>query len=138
MYEKGRKNFTKGIVKGIVGKVYEVMWDGDSETMKSHITHLNKLVKEANPAKKMVAALVNERIVEIELEVKLEDARRQIEGWFKSKTSLACILPILEVHAQLNGLVNDEPGNWPGDFLQAMMSEDRREWVSAVKKEIES
>ncbi len=52
MYEKGRKKFTKGIVKGIVGKVYKVMWDGDSETMKSHITHLNKLVKEANPRRK--------------------------------------------------------------------------------------
>ncbi len=115
VYEKGRKKFMKGIVKGIVGKVYEVMWDGDSETMKSHITHLNKLVKEANPARKMVAALVNKRIVEIELKAKLEDVRRQIEGWFKSKISLACILPILEVHAQLNGLANDEPGNWPRD-----------------------
>ncbi len=113
VYEKGKKKFTKGIVKSIIGKVYEVLWDGDSETMKSHITHLNKLVKEANPAKKMVAALLNKRIVAIELEAKLEDVRRQIEGWFKSATSLACILPILEVHAQLNGLTNDEPGNWP-------------------------
>ncbi len=82
VYEKGRKKFTKGIVRGIVGKVYEVLWDGDSETMKSHITHLNKLVKEANPEKKMVAALVNAKIVNLELEAQLEDVRKQIEGWF--------------------------------------------------------
>jgi hypothetical protein len=137
-YEKGRKKFTKGIVKGIVGRVYEVLWDGDSETMKSHITHLDKLIKEANPVGPMVAALVNKKIEVIELEVALEDVRRQIEGWFKSSTSLACILPILEVNAQLHGIANDEPGNWPKDFLQAMMKEDWREWVSAVKKEIES
>jgi hypothetical protein len=43
-----------------------------------------------------------------------------------------------QVHAQLQGIVNDEPGNWPKDFLQAMMKEDWREWVSAVKKEKES
>ena len=138
VYEKGRKKFTKGIVQGIVGKVYELLWDGDSETMKSHITHLNKLVKEANPEKKMVAALVDAKIVNLELEAKLEDVRKQIKGWFKSTTSLACILPILEVHAQLHGPSNDEPGNWPKDFLQAMMKEDWREWVSAVKREIES
>ncbi len=42
-YEKGRKRFTKGIVQGIVGKVYEVLWDGDSESMKSHITRTRPL-----------------------------------------------------------------------------------------------
>jgi hypothetical protein len=81
---------------------------------------------------------VDKKIEILELEVQLEDVRRQIEGWFKSSTSLACILPILEVNAQLHGIVNDEPGNWPKDFLQATMKEDWRDWVSAVKKEIES
>ncbi len=47
-------------------------------------------------------------------------------------------LPFLEVHAQIHGVAHDEPGNWPKDLLQAMMKEDWREWVSAVKKEIES
>jgi hypothetical protein len=33
-YEKGQKKFTKGIVKGIIlGKVYEVLWNG-TETQK--------------------------------------------------------------------------------------------------------
>ncbi len=115
-----------------------MLWDGDSETIKSHITHLAKLVKEANPVMPMVAALVNKKIEVIELEVKMEDVRRQIEGWFKSSPSLACILPVLEVNARLQGITNDDPVNWPKGFLQAMMKEDWREWVSAVKKEIES
>jgi hypothetical protein len=121
-------------VKGILGNVYEVLWDGDEETMKSHITHLDKLIKEASPAMPVTALMLQERIKEIELEVRMEDVRKQIEGWFKATTSLACVLPILEVHAQLHGIVNDEPGNSPKDFLQAMMKEDWREWVSAVKK----
>jgi hypothetical protein len=137
-YEKDRKKFTKGIVKGILGNVYEVLWDGDAETMKSHITHLDKMIKEASPVLPMTTLILQEKIAEIEMEVRLEDVRRQIDGWFKTTTSLACILPILEVHAQLQGITNDEPGNWPKDFLQAMMKEDWREWVSAVKKEIES
>ncbi len=115
-----------------------MLWDGDAETMKSHITHLEKMIKEATPSTLTTALLLQERIKETEMEVRMEDVRRQIEGWFKTSTSLACILPILEVHAQFHGIANDEPGNWPRDFLQAMMKEDRREWVSAVKKEIES
>ncbi len=137
-YEKGRKKFTKGIMKGILGKVYEVLWDGDAETMKSHITHLDKLIKEASPAMPVTTLMLQERIKEIEMEVRMEDVRRQIEGWFKTSTFLACILPILEVHAQLHGIAKEKPRNWPRDFLQAMMKEDWREWVSAVKKEIES
>ncbi len=64
--------------------------------------------------------------------------QRKIEGWFKTNTSIVCVLPILEVHAQIHDAVHDEPRNWPKDFLQAMMKEDWREWVSAVKKKIES
>ncbi len=138
VYEKGRKKFTKGIVKGIVEKVYEVLWDGDAETMKSPITHLERMIKEAAPANPTTSLLLQERIKEIEMEVRMEDVRRQNEGWFKTSTSFACVLPILEVHAQLHGIANDEPGNWLRDFLQAMMKDDWREWVSAVKKEIES
>jgi hypothetical protein len=137
-YEKGRQKFTKGIVKGILGKVYEVLWDGDAETMKSHITHLDKMIKEATPEMPMTSLSLQERIDEIEMEVRMEDIRKQIEGWFKTTTSLACVLPILEVHAQLRGIANDTSGNWPKDFLQEMTKEDWREWVSAVKKEIES
>ncbi len=89
-------------MQGIVGKVYEVLWDGDSESMKSYITHLNKLVKEARTALPIVAALLVERVAEIEREARLDDVRKQVKGWFKTTTSLACILPILEVNAQLH------------------------------------
>jgi hypothetical protein len=38
-YAKGRDKFIHGEVKGIKGKIYEVLWKGDTETMKSHVTH---------------------------------------------------------------------------------------------------
>ncbi len=38
-YAKGPDKFTQGVVKGIKGKVYEVLWKGDSETMKTHVAH---------------------------------------------------------------------------------------------------
>jgi hypothetical protein len=95
------------IVKGVLGNVYEMLWDGDAETMKSHISHLDKLNKEASPAMPLTALMLQERLKGIELEVRMEDVRKQIEGWFKTTTSLACVLPILEVHAQLHGIVND-------------------------------
>ncbi len=75
--------------------------------------------------------MLEERIEEIEKDIVMEDVRRKIEGWFKSNTSIICVLPILEVHAQIHGVVQDEPGNWQKDFLQAMMKDDWREWVSA-------
>jgi hypothetical protein len=69
----------------------------------------------------------------------MEDVRKKLEGWFKTSTAIVCVLPILEVHAQIHGAVkDDEPGNWPKDFLQAMIKDDWREWITAIKKEIES
>ena len=138
-YAKGRDKFIHGQVMGIKGKIYEVLWKGDTETMKSHVTHLKRMIKEADSAALVVVMLLEEKIVEIERDIKMEDVRRKIEGWFKTSTAILCVLPILEVHAQIHGAVqNDEPGNWPKDFLQAMMKDDWREWISAIKKEIES
>ena len=138
-YAKGRDKFIHGQVMGIKGKIYEVLWKGDTETMKSHVTHLKRMIKEADSAAPVVVMLLEEKIVEIERDIKMEDVRRKIEGWFKTSTAIMCVLPILEVHAQIHGAVqNDEPGNWPKDFLQAMMKDDWREWISAIKKEIES
>jgi hypothetical protein len=47
--------------------------------------------------------------------------------WSRSKTRIETILPIMEIHSQLQGATNDELGSWPKDFLQAMISEDWRE-----------
>ena len=97
---------------GIKGKIYEVLWKGDTETMKSHVTHLKRMIKEADSAAPVVVMLLEEKIVEIERDIKMEDVRRKIEGWFKTSTAIMCVLPILEVHAQIHGAVqNDEPGN---------------------------
>jgi hypothetical protein len=49
-YAMGRENFTHGEVKGIKGKIYEVLWKGDSETTKSHVTNLRRMIKEADSA----------------------------------------------------------------------------------------
>jgi hypothetical protein len=137
-YAMGREKFTHGEVKDIKGNVCEVLWKGDSKTTKSHVTNLRRMIKEADSATPANVMMLNDKIESIEKDIAMEDIRRQIEGWFKTSTSLACVLPILEVHAQIHAAAHDEPGNWPKDFLQAMMKEDWREWVSAVKKEIES
>jgi hypothetical protein len=137
-YAKERGKFTQGEVKGIRGKIYEVLWKGDTETTKSHVTNLRRMIMEADSMTPENVLILNETINKIEKDIEIEDTQRMLEGWFNTATSLACILPILEVNAQLRGIANDDPGNWPKDFLQAMMREDWREWVSAVKKEIES
>ena len=138
-YAMGREKFTHGEVKDIKGKIYEVLWRGDSKTTKSHVTNLRRMIKEADSATPANVMMLKDKIEEIEKDIAIEDIRRKIEGWFKTTTSLVCVLPILEVHAQIHdAAAHDEPGNWPKDFLQAMMKEDLREWVSAVKKEIES
>ena len=111
-------------MKGIKGKVYEVLWKGDTETMKSHVTHLKRMIEEADSATPANVMMLEERIGEIERDIVMEDVRKKMEGWFKSTTSPVCVLPILEVHAQIRGAVQDEPGNWPKDFLQAMMKDD--------------
>jgi hypothetical protein len=126
-YAKGRDKFTHGEVKGIKGKIYEVLWKGDSETMKSHVTNLKRMMKEADAATPANVMMLEERIVEIEKGMSMEVGQRKIEGWFKTNTSIVCVLPILEVHAQISGLAIDEPRNWPKGFLQAMMKEDWRE-----------
>ena len=99
-------------MKGIKGKVYEVLWKGDTETMKSHVTHLKRMIEEADSATPANVMMLEERIGEIERDIVMEDVRKKIEGWFKTSTSMICVLPILEVHAQIYGAVqNDEPGN---------------------------
>jgi hypothetical protein len=110
-YAKGRDKFTHGVVKGIKGKVYEVLWKGDSETMKSHVTHLKRMIKEADTATPANVMMLEERIEKIEKDIAMEDVRRKIEGWFKTNTSIICVLPILEVHAQIHGAIHDDPGN---------------------------
>ncbi len=112
-YAKGRDKFISEVVKGIKGKVYEVLWKGDTKTMKSHVAHPKRMIEEADSATTANVMMLEERIGEIERDIMMEDVRKKIEEWFKLTTSLVCVLPILEVHAQIRGAVQDEPGNWP-------------------------
>jgi hypothetical protein len=59
-------------------------------------------------------------------------------GWFRGSSDNLTILPVLEMNAKLTKSASDEPGNLPRDFWQAMVSPEWREWISAVKAEIES
>ncbi len=79
-YAKGRDTFIRGVVKGIKGKVYEVLWKGDTETMKSHVTHLKRMIEDADFAMPVNVMMLEERIGEIERDIVMEDVRRKIEG----------------------------------------------------------
>jgi hypothetical protein len=59
-------------------------------------------------------------------------------GWFRGNSTNQTILPVLEMKAKLTKGTGDEPGNFPRDFWQAMVSPEWREWIRAVKAEIES
>ena len=48
------------------------------------------------------------------------------------------ILPILSVGTPLTSSSGDDKENWPKDFFEALIREDWREWVQAVKNESES
>jgi len=94
-YAMGREKFTHGEVKDIKGNICEVHWKGDSETTKSHVTNLRRMIKEADSATPANVMMLKDKIEEIEKDIAMEDIRRQIEGWFKTSTSLVCVLPIL-------------------------------------------
>ncbi len=64
-YAKGRDKLTHGVVKGIKGKIYEVLWKGDSETMKTHVTHLKKMIREADSATPASVMMLEEKIEEM-------------------------------------------------------------------------
>ena len=46
------------------------------------------------------------------------------QGWFKARSGPQVILPVLEPNAELTSSANDEPGNLPKDFWQALISKD--------------
>ena len=64
----------------IKGKIYEVLWKGDSDTMKTHVTHLRKMIREADSAAPASVMMLEERIEELEKGIAIEDVRRKIEG----------------------------------------------------------
>ena len=61
------------------------------------------------------------------------------EPWFDDRTDgTKTMLPILEIGSALAPATSEETTNLPRDFFEALIREDWRDWVSAVKAEIDS
>jgi hypothetical protein len=120
-YAKGRPRFTYGNVVSLDGgKVIDVKWDndeGEPEVMKTKLSDL----KRVSPVLRIVSQILKETL---------------ICGWPLKKVE--AMFPILEVGSQLTVSDANANGNWPRDFIEALIRPDWRLWVEAVKSEIES
>jgi hypothetical protein len=112
-YAKGRPEFTFGKVLKINGKIYDVLWEDDVQ-MKTHVRHL---IYQSNLREK------NEN-----------DEEPRLFGLVNKET----ILPILAVGGALSQSQDDSASSWPRDFYEALLRDDWREWVQAVKNENDS
>ena len=115
-YSKGRPEFTFGRVLKTNGKLYDVLWDGNEEDamMKTHVRHL----------------ILQSNLKEVE-----EDDE---EPRLYSKLTNETILPILAVGEALSQSSGEGKDSWPKDFYEALLRDDWRDWVQAVKNEIDS
>ena len=55
----------------------------------------------------------------------------------QNKTTTATIMAMLEVGSELQYSHTDLKGAWPKDFVEAVARSDWRDWVAAVKKEVD-
>ena len=122
-YAKGKAEYTYGTIMKIRGKVCEIQWDGEEEghLMKSHTDFLEGY---GGNVKASCAMMALYRMPDPSFNDTLNDIRT--------------ILPVLEVGSALAPSANDEIGNVPKDFFEALVREDWRDWVLAVKTEIDS
>ena len=121
-YAKGRPLYTFGTIMKMKGKVCDVQWDDSDgvDLMKSHTDFLEAANDKVSGD--VVAALY-----------------LCSEPWYDDRTNnTKMMLPILEVGTALTPATGDDTTNLPRDFFEALIREDWREWVSAVKAEIES
>jgi hypothetical protein len=160
LYAQGREEYSYGDVISVKGSMIKVLYDEDNVEWKSHATHLTKvraammasswetLAQRDLREEKMITDLLRAtdkweaaNVIQPE-ETSMNDKRvwdyTRKQGWFKADSGMKTILPVLEMNAQLTSSANDEPGNLPKDFWQALISNEWRSWVSAVKTEIES
>jgi hypothetical protein len=78
-------------------------------------------LKQVSPVLKIVSQILSETIV---------------CGWPLRKVE--AMFPILEVGSQLTASDVNANGNWPRDFIEALIRPDWRLWVEAVKSENDS
>jgi hypothetical protein len=121
-FAKGMPTCTFGTIMKIKGKVCDVQWD-DSEgvnLMKSHTDFLEKAEdgKEGN-------ALMAMYLLD--------------ESWYCDKAnSIRNILPVLEVGTAFTPADGTGTTTLPKDFFEALIREDWRDWLLAVKTEMDS
>ena len=104
------------------GKVCDVQWDDSEgvELMKSHTDFLEPAMDKVKGDAVLALYLVN-------------------EPWFNDRgSSIRMILPILEVGSALTPAEGNDATTVPKDFFEALVREDWRDWVSAVKAEMDS
>jgi hypothetical protein len=120
-YAKGRPRFTYGNVVSLDGgKIIDVRWDndeGEPEVMKTKLSDL----KRVSPVLRIVSQILSET-------TECGWPIRKVEAMF----------PILEVGSQLTDSDVNTNGNWPRDFIEALIRPDWRLWVEAVKSENDS
>jgi len=110
-YAVGKPTFTYGYVRAKKGDLYDVEWDaGDS--MLTHKRHLSIHDSES------------------------EDENN--EPKFNGRMSKETLLPILSVGTALSQPNPTGKDSWPRDFYEALLRDDWRDWVQAVKNETDS
>ena len=121
VYAKGKPAFTYGTIISVDrGKIADVKWDlvnGDEIEMSPHVKHLQWVA----PVMRILKEIIKERSGD-------KWPLRNAEAMF----------PILEVGSQLTESDPNANGNWPKDFIEALVRPDWRSWVDAVKSENES
>jgi hypothetical protein len=121
-FAKGKPVYTFGTVMKSKGKVCDVQWDDSEgvELMKSHTDFLEPANDKVKGDAVLALYLVN-------------------EPWFDDRgSSIKMILPILEVGSALTQAADNDATSLPKDFFEALVREDWRDWVSAVKAEMDS
>ena len=120
-YAKGKAKYTYGKILSFKGdKVAEVLWEskeGKPEAMISHLSHLRRV----SPVLRIVDRIMS---------------RAKAFKW--PVRHAESLFPILEVGSQLTETDINANGNWPKDFIEALIRPDWRSWVEAVKSENES
>ena len=112
-YAVGMPTWTYGYVREMKGDLYEVIWDA-GDIMKAHKRHL--IYQDENE----------------------NETENQSEPIYNGKITKETILPILSVGTALSPGNEKETSNWPRDFYEALLRDDWRDWVQAVKNEIDS
>jgi hypothetical protein len=121
-YAIGQPKYTYGkVVKLNKGKIVDVRWDnvdgGAGQRMDARLSQL----KRVNPIMTIIK--------------RISDKIKANLWPFKSA---ATMLPVLEVGSALAESDPNANGNWPKDFVEALIRPDWRSWVEAVKSENES